>query len=190
MHALLSSGKPPRHRAWFTFATMTDWVIIEYRTAAFSQVHGAVLLSELISIPLGAALIAVNPWIPVLSALGFSAAATLISFFFTLKYSKYIDVKPKGTNLSVSSNDDDSPSLAYPPAKTTWSRWRQHVTDLAADISPWLNRNVLLMLVAFFFCQLSRQFSSVLIQYCSYKFNWGYAKVSSGPLTAPVVVES
>ncbi|KAH6855451.1 hypothetical protein B0I37DRAFT_411445 [Chaetomium sp. MPI-CAGE-AT-0009] len=44
--------------------------------------------------------------------------------------------------------------------------------------APWLSGNVLLILAAFFFCQLSRQFTSVLIQYCSYKFNWDYAQAS------------
>ncbi|KAM3486724.1 hypothetical protein MY8738_000218 [Beauveria namnaoensis] len=45
-------------------------------------------------------------------------------------------------------------------------------------VGHWLSRDVLLMLVAFFCCQLSRQFSSVLLQFSSFKFSWDYAKAS------------
>lgn len=49
----------------------------------------------------------------------------------------------------------------------------------ASTIGDWLSKNVLLMLVAFFFCQLSRQFSSVLLQFGTLKFSWNYAQVCS-----------
>jgi hypothetical protein len=71
--------------------------------------------------------------------------------------------------------------LPSPLAKNNlklWDQWCQTATKLIAGVTPWLNRNVLLVLAAFLFCQLSRQFSSVLIQYCSFKFNWDYAQAS------------
>jgi hypothetical protein len=61
------------------------------RTSAFSQVYAAVLFYELISIPLGAALITVNPWVPILGAVGFSATATAVAFLIIINYGTYVD---------------------------------------------------------------------------------------------------
>ncbi|GMG47330.1 unnamed protein product [Aspergillus oryzae var. brunneus] len=54
----------------------------EKRTTAFSQLYAAVLISELISIPLGSSLISLDPWIPVLGSLGFLALAILFALLF------------------------------------------------------------------------------------------------------------
>jgi MFS family permease len=95
-----------------------------------------------------------------------------------MKYGKYIESNAHKHEQGLDSNDD-SLNLSSPLAKKKPSdQWRQTAAKLVAAVKPWLNRNVVLILVAFFFCQLSRQFSSVLIQYCSYKFNWDYAHAS------------
>lgn len=95
-----------------------------------------------------------------------------------MKYRKYIDSNVY-KHEQGSGSDVDSLNLPSPSAnKKPWHQWSQTAANLVTAVSPWLNRNVLLILVAFFFCQLSRQFSSVLIQYCSYKFNWDYAQAS------------
>lgn len=150
------------------------------RTTAFSQVHAAVLLSELISIPLGAALTTVDPWIPILGAVAFSATATAVAFLVIMKYGKYVDSDVQKHKRGLD-NDDGLLDLPSPLAKKNpalWDQWSQTATQLVASVTPWLNRNVLFVLAAFLFCQLSRQFSSVLIQYCSFKFHWDYAQAS------------
>lgn len=178
MCARSNSGKSLCCPLCISYMTVPNQSEIENSTTAFSQVHAAILISELISIPLGAALIAVDPWIPILSALYFSAITTLITLFFTLKYAKFID-SSSSQNKQSSDSDDGSLHLSIPVKKRLWDRWSQSVSNLATNVSPWLNVNVVLMLVSFFFCQLGRQFSSVLIQYCSYKFKWDYATVST-----------
>ncbi|KAH6623941.1 MFS multidrug transporter [Chaetomium tenue] len=154
---------------------------VEQRTTAFSQIHAAVLLSELISIPSGAALTNVDPWIPILGAVGFSATTTIVAFLVVMKYGKFVDSDVHKRHTQRLDSDDDSQDLPSPLAKKHFKlrdQWSQSATQLIASVTPWLNRNVLLVLAAFFLCQISRQFSSVLIQYCSYKFNWDYAQAS------------
>jgi hypothetical protein len=154
--------------------TQNSWANLDEvrRTTAFSQVHGAVLLSEIISIPLGSALLAVNPWIPVLGALGLLGLTTIITFLSTLNFASYPANKHIFEGEIVATN-----TLSTLFGKTE-NRFSQILAKLTGS-SPWITKNVLLMLMAFFFCQLSRQFSNVLLQYSSFKFNWDYAKVTT-----------
>ncbi|RAQ41842.1 MFS multidrug transporter [Aspergillus flavus] len=143
----------------------------EKRTTAFSQLYAAVLISELISIPLGSSLISLNPWIPVLGSLGFLALAILFALLFAPNFVHSApkprdcesDIQTQGPNSVRSGKIRDR--LSY-----TWAK--------VGDNCQWITRDVCLMLGAFFSCQLSRQVSGILLQYSSFKFNWGYAKAS------------
>ncbi|KAK5996533.1 Efflux pump ustT [Cladobotryum mycophilum] len=153
------------------YTSIGDVCSVEERTTAFSQVHAAVLLSELVSIPLGSSLISVNPWIPVLGAIGFMAVATLFAFLFTLNFPSF------ETTKHSHESDEMSPLVPSAPSSNLRDQLYQTTTKLV-DACGWLTKDVLLMLVAFFCCQLSRQFSGVLLQYSSFKFNWEYSKAS------------
>lgn len=115
---------------------------------------------------------------------------TLATFFVIAKYGKYIDA-----NMHDDDDDDDGepPSaddapLSLPTTlpKNVWHRWSQAVGKAVTRVAPWLNRHVVLMLVAFFIFQLSRQASIFLVLYTAYRFSLHWASVSHPhPLCLP-----
>ncbi|KAJ5174143.1 MFS multidrug transporter [Penicillium canariense] len=144
---------------------------LEHSTAAFSQLYAAVLISELISIPLGSSLISLEPWIPVLGSLGFLALAICFALLFA----------PNFANSAKSSRFSQSDRLIQGPKSVRSGKIRHRLSHTMAklgDNCQWITMDVCLMLGAFFSCQLSRQVSGILLQYSSFKFNWGYAKAS------------
>lgn len=129
----------------------------------------------MISAPLGAAFIALDPWIPVLSAIGVRLGFTLITIGTTIKYRKMerFEVPPK--------NDQSSPTTSLSPQ----TKVRDRVTRVFADLggaTTWITKDVVLLLIAFFLSQISRESSDILLQYSSIKFHWDYARVFSNSL--------
>lgn len=45
----------------------------------------------------------------------------------------------------------------------------------------WITKDVVLILGAFLVCNLGRQASTIILQYSSYKFNWGFSQVNTDP---------
>ncbi|KAK2594401.1 hypothetical protein QQS21_007907 [Conoideocrella luteorostrata] len=142
----------------------------EQRTTAFSQIHAATLLSELISIPLGSLLISVSPWIPVIGAPALMALATLVALLYIHNFAS------SHTNKHMLDSDDSSWSLPSASSKKTWYQLGSTTWKLASA-SGWITKDVMLMLVAFFLCQIGRRCSSVLLQYSSVTLDWEFATV-------------
>jgi hypothetical protein len=140
------------------------------RTTAFSLVHAAILLSELVAIPLGSALIAVNPWIPILSAIALMIVVTIAALLFSSRFD------PPPTHIQQNELEETPLMPCLPRSGEMRALLGESATKLAAA-TTWITRDVLLMLVAFFFVQMSRQSAHVLLQYSAYRFHWSYAKV-------------
>jgi hypothetical protein len=113
---------------------------------------------------------------------------TIATFFVTAKYGKYIDASMHDDdNDGEPPSADDAPlSLSTTPPKNLWHRWSQTVGKAVAGVAPWLNRHVVLMLVAFFIVQLSRQTTVFLVLYTAYRFNLHWAAVSRTHPLSPV----
>ncbi|CAI7632893.1 unnamed protein product [Penicillium pancosmium] len=152
------------------YTLIADVCAPEQRTAAFSQLYAAILISELISIPLGSSLISLEPWIPMLGSLGFLALAILFVLFFAPEFANSAH-KPQ-----FSQDDSPSQGLKYVPSRGFRDRL-SHTMTKVGDKFQLMTMSVCLMIGALFFCQLSRQVPGILLQYSSFKFNWGYAKV-------------
>ncbi|OAA43932.1 MFS multidrug transporter [Beauveria brongniartii RCEF 3172] len=152
--------------------------LVQNRTAAFSYVQAAVLVSEIISIPLGSAFASTNPWIPILGSVGILAATLIVVLLFLGRY--FPSSAPEYQSICGKDDRDDDDTCSNPAIDSAaTSLQKPAVSTLAnASFGHWVSRDVLLMLVAFFCCQLSRQFSSVLLQFSSFKFSWDYAKAS------------
>jgi hypothetical protein len=52
------------------------------RTPAFQQMPSAMLLAELLFVPLGGALLSINPWIPMLISSVLAVLGILVAFLF------------------------------------------------------------------------------------------------------------
>jgi hypothetical protein len=117
-------------------------------------------------------LIAFSPWIPIFGSIAMMAIAALLTFLISLRYDSGHSYR------SLPDSDGRNPTLHSPPEKS--SRSRLGAINLA-EVAPWCDRNVFLVLITCFLCQLGRQFNNVLLLYSSYEFQWSYAKVSSIP---------
>lgn len=129
----------------------------------------------MISAPLGAAFIALNPWIPVLSAIGVRLGFTLITIGTTIKYRNLEQLKDLPTN------DQYSPTGSLSARTKLRDRVSRVIADLGG-VTMWITKDVILLLIAFFLSQISRESSDILLQYSSVKFQWDYAKVISNSL--------
>ncbi|GMF73012.1 unnamed protein product [Aspergillus oryzae] len=143
-------------------------------TTAFSQVHAAVLVAELVSVPAGAALANFNPWIPVFGAAIFMVLGILFAYVVVP------DVRPAGSK-SEGGSDGDFLSSAQ-ESHPTWlmsihHRWRKIVDEFRKDSSWIRDVNVLLIMASFFVCQLGRMISGITLQYAAAKFHWKFDKV-------------
>ncbi|KAI9368149.1 hypothetical protein BJX61DRAFT_537483 [Aspergillus egyptiacus] len=144
-------------------------------TTAFSQVHAAILIAELVSVPTGAALADFNPWIPVIGGAGLMVLAILFA------YAVVPDIRPAGSKQGGSS-DRDSLSSAQEP-HPTWFTLTKHrlrqITDEFRKDAPWTRDvNILLVMASFFVCQLGRMISGITLQYAAAKFRWKFDKAS------------
>ncbi len=144
------------------------------RTTAFSQIQTTRLLSQLIFVPTGGALIAINPWIPmmissVLMVAGFAVAVKFIPETLPLSARGHIENQqlvflvgncPKG-------KDDLRQCM------------KQQLVEFT-DLGSWVIANIRVVLVLFSFLAffLGAQLSgALLLQYSSRRFGWSFSKV-------------
>ncbi|KAI1163010.1 major facilitator superfamily domain-containing protein [Nemania serpens] len=153
------------------YAIISDACRPHQRTTAFSLIYAGFLISDMISAPLGAAFIALNPWIPVLSAIGVRLGFTLITIGTTIKYRNLEQLKDLPTN------DQYSPTGSLSARTKLRDRVSRVIADLGG-VTMWITKDVILLLIAFFLSQISRESSDILLQYSSVKFQWDYAKAS------------
>ncbi|OQD60699.1 hypothetical protein PENPOL_c021G03643 [Penicillium polonicum] len=155
------------------FTLIGDVCSPEQRTTAFSQIHAAVLLSELISVPLGSSLISVNPWIPVIGALAAMAVTIAVALIFTPNLAPSHKVQQSLEDIDIHLSQDELSPLS--------TKIRDRLNQSMAkwvDASQWISKDICLIFLAFFVFETSRQVTGVLLQYSSVKFNWEYAKAS------------
>ncbi|PMB73674.1 hypothetical protein BM221_001098 [Beauveria bassiana] len=117
-------------------------------------------------------------------SVGILAATLVIVLLFLGRY--FPSSPPKYESICGKDHHDDGNVSSNPVIESVAATNLQKSASASTSVNAvghWLSRDVLLMLVAFFCCQLSRQFSSVLLQFSSFKFSWNYAKVLSIPTT-------
>ena len=150
------------------------------RTTAFSQVHAAILIAELVSVPAGAALAELDPWVPVFGASIFM----ILGIFFA--FVVIPDIRPAVSKQVSGASDDYSLTPTQEP-HSTWVMTIKHrlrrITDELRKDSSWIrNGNILLIMASFFVCQLGRQISVITLQYAAAKFYWKFDKVGHFPM--------
>ncbi|KAI1745725.1 major facilitator superfamily domain-containing protein [Xylaria scruposa] len=156
-------GGGPTTVVSMAFAIISDACRADQRTTAFSMLQVGFLLSELISTPLGAAFIAVNPWIPIVTAIATRIVFTLVLFAASVRYGDAERLTKKSPT-----NDVDESS---PLSNETGAQRRYGAIS-------WITKDVALVLFAFFCVLVNREASDLLLQYSSIKVHWDYAKAS------------
>lgn len=147
------------------------------RITAFSQIQAGKLLSESLSIPLGAALMSINPWIPFLGSSVILALSICLTAIFVPETSTTLKRKPtsqrsEGDSI-ISQHDSQAPSRPF-----LVRMWEEALGIIQQDYAiVKQNSRVALILLSFFVSDLGSQVGVVLLQYTSEKFHWSFTKV-------------
>lgn len=130
----------------------------------------ALLLSELIATPAGAALMAIHPWVPFLASTGLSVS----SFVFAL----LLFPETLGKDQTSEIDGPFLPHEGQPVALSASDRIREAIDKLRA-VGQWARQNLNLMLVVLcsLFSVLAKQSLGLFIQYGSKKFHLSLAQV-------------
>lgn len=127
--------------------------------------------------PISAVMMSTDPWLPYLA--GVAVIVIFLPLLFLIP--ETIEEAREKARKTLATEDHDLPEALEPPSKTTllaiiYSRVQ---TFLQSTQFIWRNRNVLLTLLAVFVGILSKQSTSLLLQYASAKYHWSIARVSS-----------
>lgn len=144
------------------------------RIAVFSQIYCASLLTSFLTIPAGAALMSLSPWVPMFV----SSAMTLVSFLVVFCFVTETLPQPGDgdrTRKRIQRNEagDDS-------SCATIFDWVRRAVAVPVSVAKWVahNARVAVVLLAFFFLDFAQPvLGPLLIQYASKRLGWSLAKV-------------
>lgn len=142
-------------------------------------------MAEIVATPISAVMMSTDPWLPYLVGL----AIILIFFPLLFLVPETIEEAREKARKTLATGDHHLPEALEPPSKgtlfaTIYSRVQ---TFLQSTQFMWRNSNVLLTLLAVFVGILSKQSTSLLLQYASAKYHWSIARVSSPSLRLGLV---
>jgi MFS family permease len=139
------------------------------RATALFQLSAAVMISELLAVPLGGALMTwSSPWVPfVLGLVILTAGIPLAAFLLpeTLP-------EPSGRNQSRTVEEEDAEEDSSDVSFSARLRVLFSATRFVTQ------RNILLALAMFLASSLSRQSTSLLLQYSSTRYGWSIPQAS------------
>lgn len=141
-------------------------------------INGVVIIAEVLAIPLSACLMKLGPWLPY--TLGF--LVEILGGFLVLLLPETLGAAKEKSNLVFSRVvmrewDDDVDLTSRGSVAEILVRRICEFRDSMRAI--WENnRNVILILVAFFVATVSKQSTGLFLQYASKKFHWSIAHVS------------
>ncbi|KAL2206789.1 MFS general substrate transporter [Sarocladium strictum] len=141
----------------------------DQRTTAFAQIQSASLLAEFMFVPVGGALLEINPWICLFA----SSSLMVVGFVATLLF------VPE-TWRSV---ETEQGQCVAGQAQSKWhllDLWKSFLANLIT-LMKWARDNgrVVLIITAFFTCTLGRGASGPLfLQYTSKRLGWSLGKAS------------
>ncbi|KAK2597400.1 hypothetical protein QQS21_006024 [Conoideocrella luteorostrata] len=168
-----------------THALVADACPEEQRTFAFSQIRSAKLLSQLIFVPVGGALISLNPWIPMFISTGvficgFLAAILLVPSDWPPSPSGRRSHRESqglldGQDVPQDDDDDDDDD-----DKSSWLS-RRGIAATFSVLTDWAveNSRLLPLVLSFFVFQLGEQAGlTLMLQYAAKRLSWTFSKAS------------
>ncbi|KAK9435634.1 Major facilitator superfamily domain, general substrate transporter [Metarhizium brunneum] len=157
-----------------THALVAEACPEEQRTSAFSQIRSAKLLSQLIFVPIGGALISTNPWVPMFVSTGFMISG------FTAAVILVPGDWPSEPAHSIERQGLLQDESAGVHSKAQWFSWTgirsstSHIADLTAS-----NSRLVPLVLSFFVFQLGEQAGlTLLLQYAAKRLDWTLSKAS------------
>lgn len=142
--------------------------------------NAMMIASEVVAIPVSAYLMTTNPWVPYI--LGFFIEVAGGMLIFLLPETLAI-VKQKMQMDCNSRQDRDHGELSTTGKSTVADIVLDRIRDSKESMrSIWRNTNVVLVLLVFFVASISKQSTSLFLQYVSKKMHWSIARVRDSPL--------
>ncbi|ETS77363.1 hypothetical protein PFICI_11237 [Pestalotiopsis fici W106-1] len=159
------------------YAQVSDVCPAEQRTTAFSFIQSAGLVSRVVFLPVGAGLMSIDPWIPMVTTSGLGVLSFLVALLLvpeTLQLDKQSSDERGDTEqlLGARSNGQDKVGL-HPRLKILISR--------AVDLNHWImgNARVVCLLICLFTFYLGQQSDgTILLQYASKRLHWTLGQAS------------
>ncbi|KAF3188233.1 hypothetical protein TWF788_000911 [Orbilia oligospora] len=151
---------------------MTDLTLPEHRASIFLFMNAAVLIAEMLVMPLAATLMRTNPWIPVNIGLATVALGSLIT----------ISILPETVHLQETESEDteeerDSFSEGEDSGLLSGAKRALHSSkDLFSLIS--VSRETVALMIASTMTNMDRSSTPYFIQYVSKKFDWDISEAS------------
>ena len=160
------------------------------RTNVFFQVATASLAGELVTGPLTAALMALNPWVPILVGQALLGLGVVASVFMpeTLSLRRKADTLDAEHDSLAASNDGRESEAEGDSKKSALRQTLATMRDDAARIWHFMTHNpsVMLLLVSFnleIIVKYARM--EILLQYTHRRYNWTWAEVLPSNLSTP-----
>lgn len=146
-----------------------------YRTKAFFYASVAMLLSELVSPPLGSVLMErFNPYVPFLTGIPLEMLGYVVLLYIP-STGNHAGRRTSEHGLASSAGDQQqSKSMAW---ESSFAWLGEYLKNFAADIKR--HPGLIVAFFAFMVNKLARQIGELLIQYLSFRFGWTMAQVYS-----------
>ncbi|KAK6519886.1 hypothetical protein TWF506_000181 [Arthrobotrys conoides] len=155
------------------YTIMTDLTLPEHRASIFLFMNAAVLIAEMLVMPLAATLMRIDPWIPVNIGLATVALGSLVTISILPETVHLQDTESEGTEEeerdSLSEGDDSS---LLSGAK----RALHSSKDLFSLAS--VSRETVVLMIASTMTNMDRSSTPYFIQYVSKKFDWDISEAS------------
>lgn len=154
----------------------------EIRSTALFRLQSCVILAEILGTPISAWLMQYNNWLPYMLGIVIIIVGSAPVLFLpeTLEEAKAKKARyRREAGLDAAELPDNTDGRVEPPAKRPVLHEVIHQAREFKDSTQfiWRDYSVCLVILCLLVTVISRQSSSVLLQFASKKFNWSIAKV-------------
>ena len=164
------------------YTAIADIYPLAERTSVFYQFTGFFLCLHIIMTPVGAALLAVDAWLPIWLGLGSIALGACIAFFWpeTLQFRKEADAKKRAERRTASSHAESGEVAAAEPPKGLLARAWFGIRDDVGHVWHFIfaSETIMLLLMGYAFW-VPYRFNLIrnILQYMTERFGWAWSTV-------------
>ncbi|GKZ39750.1 hypothetical protein AbraIFM66950_001073, partial [Aspergillus brasiliensis] len=155
------------------FTIIADVFPIEQRSGTYFMLSAAILLSEIVAVPLSAWLMSWNAWVPWMLGLACEIGSLLAILWLP-------ETKPEPSVHSVNEVESVTANPVKRPSALTWASVVHFVRSQVAQLHGFIceHPSVLVISLAFFFSSYGIEAVPFMLQYVSKRFSWSVAEAS------------
>ncbi|KAK6348582.1 hypothetical protein TWF718_006370 [Orbilia javanica] len=157
------------------YTIISDVALPEHRASIFLFINAAILISEMLVIPLAATLMQKDPWVPVSTGLATLAIGSLVTISI-LPETVHLQEKSSGGSEEVEEGRETAPEEGDPSLLSEAKRALSSSKDFLSLIS--VSRETVALMIASTMTNMDRSSTPYLIQYVSKRFDWDISEAS------------